>query len=165
MRVMGRLIGAVLIVYCSSSSGFFEPTLMEGADSAQEENYNKVVEELKRWAKGNKPDKVRAVLEGQAGPERDKFIKDLNRMLKAYSLPLINNSDQLSIKRVCMIGIVLVKDCFDGIEINDGKNRFCFPCDRSRNDFIKGIRPASYKEEGKTGDLFQKKSPSPEGRN
>jgi hypothetical protein len=117
-----------------------QPELLNGANYAERDQYAIIAKELKKWHRGNTPKKVGAILEGGPGPDRDRLISDMNRMLTLHKLPTISNSAALKMKRSCVTGIRAVENCFNGLEINDGVNVFCFGCEVNYNQFANGIR-------------------------
>lgn len=156
----------MLSLLATTALAFFEPEPLEGSDSSKEQNYQKIYKDLLSWGKSSAPTEIRAVIDGKPAAARSKFLKNLNRMLQAQGLPLIQESANLKINRTCVIGIVLEENCFSGLSIEDGVNRFCFPCDKSHNSFVVGIRSADYKEKSTTGPVYQNKPKiRQEGRN
>ncbi len=154
----------LLILSTSSGASMLDPKdLIEGADTNHQNAYQAVFKEISTWAKRNNPKTVKAVIENNLPTEREKFITNLNKMLSFYKMPLVENSSKLVIKRSCMIGFVPENNCFHGLEIDDGKNFFCFGCEMGHNHFGLGIRPAKKSEANKV--IFNRGPKRSQGRN
>jgi hypothetical protein len=70
--------------------------------------------------------------------ENSVLLKELNEILSHQHLPTIDTSaPELAIRESAMHGIAFNTQI--GVQITDGKHRFCFPCAGAMNQFKWGI--------------------------
>lgn len=93
---------------------------------------------LEKWGREN-PDQIDKILKDK-GPERTKFLKAFNKWLKENNLQEIRDINNIAIKKTCKAGDTS-SNCFLGFEIDDGTDRFCYPCAPRTNfkEYVIGI--------------------------
>lgn len=81
-------------------------------------------------------------------------LAELNAQLKRLSLPEVQiGNDELQVTITPLVSFASSSPV--GVEIRDGKNRYCLPCSIGHNDFLIGIVPFQKSARNKTGKYHQ----------